>query len=91
MIAYRKNKLKKRRLKNGKKKCVKCNKIKECNEFGKRKNNKDGLRSWCKKCRAYDTKQKRLNNPDYKEKVNKYFKSKRNSNPLFKLNPPDIS
>ena len=32
------------------KQCTKCKKLKSRNEFSKNRNNKDGLRYWCKKC-----------------------------------------
>jgi hypothetical protein len=39
-----------------KKKCPKCKEEKELAEFGKHKNRKDGLQSYCKKCNNKDSK-----------------------------------
>ena len=41
------------------KKCTKCNKIKELNEFGRGRNNKDGYRTWCNECMRLYTKEYR--------------------------------
>jgi hypothetical protein len=50
------------------KQCGKCLHIKEDVSFGKNINNKDGLQSWCKSCRAEYQK-------DNKEKLTEYYKN----------------
>jgi hypothetical protein len=51
------------------KKCTKCKVEKQLDQFCKRKNYKDGLSSWCKKCNSIQTKEWYDKN---KEKANKY-------------------
>jgi hypothetical protein len=51
------------------KKCSKCKLEKQLDQFVKRKNYKDGLASWCKKCNSIKTKEWYSQN---KEKANKY-------------------
>jgi len=58
------------------KKCVKCTKDKSIEEFSKDIRNRDGLRSYCKKCtKGYNKKYKayeRKHNPKYKKYQTKY-------------------
>ena len=51
------------------KKCTKCQIEKHPSEFVKKKQYKDGLGSWCKKCNSIKTKEWYYQN---KEKANKY-------------------
>lgn len=70
--------------------CVKCNVEKEFIEFGKAKENKDGLKGTCKICLTlYQKKYHKnysINNIERKRKNNKIYNKKRRSiDPLFKL------
>lgn len=70
--------------------CLKCNILKEDDEFTKSKHHKLGLHSWCKQCKSSWEKQYRIANPDRikaivkktveknKEKLNEYKKNYRN-------------
>jgi 5-methylcytosine-specific restriction endonuclease McrA len=68
------------------KKCTKCNIIKPFDEFHKRKDSKDGLKSWCKHCRKtiewpvqekkYRARRKKVNdiwNPEHKEYKHQWY------------------
>lgn len=46
------------------KKCPKCKKIKDCNEFPRNKSRKDGLYVYCKDCSKVLSKKYRLKNPE---------------------------
>jgi hypothetical protein len=62
---------KKRLFENEKKKCKKCNVVKDVSEFNKGKTSKDGLRGYCKVCISEQKKEYREAN---KEKIAKYNK-----------------
>jgi hypothetical protein len=51
--------------------CSKCKKIKDVEEFNKRKDSKDGLSYWCKECFA---KQHKLTYTNKKEEISNYHK-----------------
>jgi hypothetical protein len=58
------------------KKCPKCHTRKLVDKFGKCSKNKDGLSSWCKKCKCKSNKKHYKNNPEYYKNYSKiYYKT----------------
>ena len=55
------------------KKCTGCKKIKELNEFGKNRSNKDGYLFRCKDCRNKYVREHYKENPSIQKKANKRF------------------
>lgn len=54
------------------KRCSRCKEIKPKSEFGKNRNKKDGLSSYCKKCNSKYRKEWTKNNPEYRKE---YYKN----------------
>lgn len=60
--------------------CRKCNIEKETCEFGKTKQNKDGLKSYCNECRRIESKEYRLKHPEKRKKtIKKYYENNQDS------------
>ena len=71
-----------------KKKCLKCECNKDCEDFHKDKTSKDGLRSWCKICVKEYKKQNKEKSKNYSKKYRKNKKLEINSKKRekYKLN-----
>lgn len=63
-------------LEDERKECSKCKTKKEKTEFGKRKDSKTGLTSWCKKCRNKKSRKKYKENPVQKKEKNREWHKK---------------
>lgn len=56
--------------------CRKCNKIKLAYDFGKRKNSKDGLKSWCKECESKAAIERKIKNPKRAKEIKAKYRQK---------------
>ena len=62
--------------KDGTKKCFKCDKTRNIEDFYKRKGSKDGLRGDCRECRCFDSQMWLQNNKEHARATSKQYREK---------------